>query len=110
MLDVTAELPRLASPTASGKDTYLCVPALDGQAPTPEQLEAAAAWVCAKWSEGEKVLVHCAFGIGVCSMGTALYRSESWFAHLASLGHCGVQTVRSSFWLVMRAGRLAVRY
>jgi hypothetical protein len=59
ILDLCAELP--ITRARSGRERYRSMPVLDGEAPTPEQLSDAIAWIDAQRAAGP-VYVHCALG------------------------------------------------
>jgi protein-tyrosine phosphatase len=61
VVDATADLPRSVD---VAPENYLCVPILDGDAPSVEQLDKAAEFICRQLREKKAVLVHCGYGIG----------------------------------------------
>lgn len=62
VLDATADLGRAVD---VAPENYLCVPVLDGDAPTTQQLDAAGDFICKQVRDKKPTLVHCAYGIGV---------------------------------------------
>lgn len=68
VLDMTAEFPA----TVRG-GAYRCLPVLDGTAPRPAQLRAAASWIQAQRDAGRVVYVHCAMGHGRSATAVAAW-------------------------------------
>ena len=76
VLDLTAELPRLASATL-----YRCVPVLDLTVPTQAQLDEAVAVLDTWHRDGRKVLVCCALGYSRSALVAAAWLAGRAGAH-----------------------------
>jgi hypothetical protein len=64
LVDLCVEFPPSAPVYGVAADDYLSIPALDGTAPSLDDLKHAVAWLEEKLAAGRKVLVHCAAGHG----------------------------------------------
>lgn len=73
VLDLTAEVAR--SRLLTGQEVYLTLPVLDNAAPTPAQLDIAAAFIDKHRATGP-VYVHCALGLGRGATAVA-----AWLLH-----------------------------
>ncbi len=64
VLDVNCELFPAPHEKANPALDYLCVPSIDGSAPSLSQIGQAVDWSMERLTMGKKVLVHCTFGHG----------------------------------------------
>lgn len=67
-LDLVAEFPAPNNLLDDPGIVYLCLPVIDGTAPSSRDLEAAVAFVALARRAGRRTLVHCAFGHGRSAM------------------------------------------
>ncbi|XP_002986569.2 uncharacterized protein LOC9659329 [Selaginella moellendorffii] len=79
ILDCTNELPR----TVGLELPYLCVPAWDTRALSPESIELAVRWALLQRSQSHPVFIHCAKGHGrsvavMCALLVALGVVDDW--------------------------------
>ncbi|XP_002965246.2 uncharacterized protein LOC9659060 [Selaginella moellendorffii] len=79
ILDCTNELPR----TVGLELPYLCVPAWDTRALSPESIELAVRWALVQRSQSHPVFIHCAKGHGrsvavMCALLVALGVVDDW--------------------------------
>jgi len=110
VLDLVAEFEAPAEIRANPEVDYVCIPLLDGAAPTFTELAKGAEFVNAARAAGRTVLVHCTFGHGRSSTFTAAALIASGEAGDVDRAFELLKKLKRRIWLTREQKRLLARF